>query len=73
MHNTDDVHRSRYAQMQSSILNKSGASMGGQPKLNLLGKLGSLEDTVAQIDREATALTDAARVPSQSLRSHRGS
>ena len=42
MHNTEEVHQSRYAQIQSSIYNKSTTSLTGQPKLNLLGKLGAL-------------------------------
>lgn len=64
MNNFDEVSRTRYAQMQSSILNKS-SSLQGSPnisKLNLTGKFALLEEKAFQIEGEVHALTQAARV-----------
>jgi hypothetical protein len=64
MNNFDEASRSRYAQMQSSILNKSGGLQGspGASKLNLTGKFSLLEETAFQMEGEAHGLTQAARV-----------
>lgn len=45
MNNFDEVSRTRYAQMQSSILNKSSTLQGtlNSTKLNLTGKFALLE------------------------------
>ena len=45
MNNFDEVSRTRYAQMQSSILNKSSGLQGSPntSKLNLTGKFALLE------------------------------
>jgi hypothetical protein len=58
MNNFDEVNRTRYAQMQSSIFNKTGSSivagssstLGSGSKLNLTGKFSVLEEAVAFLD-----------------------
>ena len=50
MNNTDDINKSRYAQMQSSIYNKSALGVtGGGGKISLISKLAALEETVREI------------------------
>ena len=72
MNNFDEVTRSRYAQMQNSILNKTGSSFQGSPpsKLNLTSKFALLEETTLHIEHETHALTQAARVPLLPRRNH---
>ena len=74
MNNTDEVNRSRYAQMQSTLLNNTGSSFQGNPpnKMNLLGKFALLEELTFKIEGETHALTAASRVVSGSFRSLRG-
>lgn len=69
MNNFDELNKSKYAQMQSSIFNKAGSSIissssgfGTPSKLNLTGKFFGIEDTVRTIENEAHILTQAARV-----------
>jgi hypothetical protein len=68
MSNSEEINRSRYAQMQSSIFNKTGSSIvsgsnfGSTGKPNLLNKFGSIEETVLRIEVDAHALTKSARV-----------
>jgi hypothetical protein len=75
MNNFDEANRSRYAQMQSSLLNKTGSSMQSSPgtKLNLTGKFAMLEELTFAIEAEVHALTSGARVPLNPFRSPRGS
>lgn len=65
MNNFDEVTRTRYSQMQNSILNRSGSAFQGSPpssKLNLLSKFALLEESTIRIETDAHALTQAARV-----------
>lgn len=65
MNNFDEVTRTRYSQMQNSILNKSGSSFQGSPpsnKLNLISKFALLEEATFRIESDAHVLTQAARV-----------
>jgi hypothetical protein len=52
MNNFDEINRSRYAQMQSSIFNKAGSSIVSGSTLpakpNLLSKFSLIEATVLQ-------------------------
>lgn len=68
MSNFEEINRSRYAQMQSSIFNKAGSSivtgstLGSGSKPNLLGKFALMEETVLRIEGDAHFLTKSARV-----------
>ena len=74
MNNFDEANRSRYAEMQSSLLNKTGSSMGGSPsgKLNLTGKFALLEELTFSMEGEAHNLTSAARVSLMGRRNRQG-
>jgi hypothetical protein len=74
MSNFDELNKTRYAQMQSSIFNKTGSSIvagssvSSASKLNLTGKFSSMEDTVRVIEAETHSLTKSARVSALLLR-----
>lgn len=61
MNNFEEINSSRYAQMQSSILNKTGGSVSAS-KLNLTGKFALMEEQVRVIETDAKDLTKSARV-----------
>ena len=75
MNNTDEINKSRYAQVHSSIYDKSafGAATGSVGKISLISKLATLEETVKEIENESNALTDAARVLHRKCSSRVGS
>lgn len=66
MNNFDELNRTRYAQMQSSIFNKAGSSIVSgstlSTKPNLLSKFALLEDTVLHCEADTHALTKSSRV-----------
>ena len=68
MNNFEEFNKTRYAQMQSSIFNKTGSSIvsgsniSSANKLNLTGRFSIMEDTMLQIEAESHALTKSARV-----------
>ena len=68
MNNFEEFNKTRYAQMQSSIFNKTGSSIvsgyniSSASKLNLTGRFSIMEDTMLQIEAESHALTKSARV-----------
>lgn len=64
MNNFEEINSSRYAQMQSSILNKTGGSVSSNSgsKLNLTGKFALMEEQVRVIESDAQDLTKSARV-----------
>lgn len=76
MNNFDELNKTRYAQMQSSIFNKtgssivSGSSISLGSKLNLTGKFALMEESVRNIEAEAHALTKSARVDMLGFRNH---
>ena len=68
MNNFEEFNKTRYAQIQSSIFNKTGSSIvsgsniSSANKLNLTGRFSIMEDTMLQIEAESHALTKSARV-----------
>lgn len=68
MNNFDEFNKTRYAQMQSSIFNKTGSSIvsgtgsSSSSKPNLTGKFSVMEDAMRTIESEVHALTKSARV-----------
>lgn len=68
MNNFDEFNKTRYAQMQSSIFNKTGSSIvsgtgfSSASKPNLTGKFSVMEDAMRNIEAEVRALTKSARV-----------
>ena len=75
MNNFDEVNNSRYAQMQSTLNNKTGFSQQQSSpgkNLNLTGKFAFLEQLTLTIEGEAHSLTSAARVSIGSFRKVRG-
>jgi len=75
MNNFDELNKSKYAQMQSSIFNKAGSSIvssssgfGTPSKLNLTGKFAGIEETVRSVENDSHILTQAARVSLFSFR-----
>ena len=72
MYDSDQLDSFRYAQMQSSILNKTGASKGSNSgsKFNLVSKFAALEATLAEIESNLRQLSSDTQVTRLSHRSH---
>lgn len=64
MYDSNQVDAFRYAQMQSSILNKTGSSRGSASgnKSNLISKFSSLEETLNEIDADLRQLCSDTQV-----------
>lgn len=64
MFDAEEVNSFKYAQMQSSILNKTGSSKtsGSGNKSNLIAKFSSLEESLNQIDSDLRQLCSDTQV-----------
>lgn len=64
MYNSNELDSFRYAQMQSSILNKTGlsSSSSSASKINLKGKFGNIEVTANTLDADLRKLINDTNV-----------
>lgn len=75
MNNFEEFNKTRYAQMQSSIFNKTGSSIvsgsniTSASKLNLTGRFSIMDEAMQNIELEMNALTKSARVKMIEFRS----
>ena len=62
MYNTNELNSYKYAQMQSTILNKSSASSVSTNKINLKSKFTQIEESLHNIEEELRELVTSTNV-----------
>lgn len=65
MYNTNELNSFKYAQMQSTILNKSSASSASNAKINLKSKFAQIEESLHNIEEELRELVTSTNVRPQ--------